>query len=199
MSFGTPTPSPTRTPPRRSRARRLVPVGIAVWLILEIWLLTLIGSAAGGFAVFLLLVAGVVLGAVVMKGAGRRAFRNLTRTVQAQQRGEMPPDEGRSEGNGLLMLAGLLLMIPGPIGDGAGLLLLLPPLRRSLASAIQGSVERRVRAAYPGGPAGGPFGPGRGRGGSGDGKVVQGEVVHDDSPPEDRDPRDDGPRPPLTG
>ncbi|CAM5572476.1 FxsA family protein OS=Streptomyces tendae OX=1932 GN=GUR47_32600 PE=4 SV=1 [Streptomyces tendae] len=37
--------------------------------------------------VFLLSVAGVVLGSVVIKAAGRRAFRNLTETLNQQQSG----------------------------------------------------------------------------------------------------------------
>ncbi|MFD8956621.1 FxsA family protein, partial [Streptomyces anulatus] len=40
------TPPPTR--PRRSRARRFLPLALAAWLVLEIWLLTLVASAAGG-------------------------------------------------------------------------------------------------------------------------------------------------------
>ena len=80
MTTGAPTP--TTRPPRRSRARTFVPLGIAAWLVLEIWLLTVVAGAAGGLTVLLLLVAGFVLGAVVVKRAGRRAFRNLTETLQ---------------------------------------------------------------------------------------------------------------------
>ncbi|CAM5576907.1 hypothetical protein SMICM304S_11728 [Streptomyces microflavus] len=38
--------APTR--PRRSRARRFLPLALAAWLVLEIWLLTMVASAAGG-------------------------------------------------------------------------------------------------------------------------------------------------------
>jgi Protein affecting phage T7 exclusion by the F plasmid len=128
MTTGAPTPAyPAR--PRRSRLRTYLPLGIAVWLVLEIWLLTVVAGAASGFAVFLLLVAGFVLGSVVIKRAGRRAFRNLTETLQQQQSG-VPPTSGGGEGNGLMMLGGLLLMIPGLISDTLGLLLLIPPSRR---------------------------------------------------------------------
>lgn len=68
MTTGAPTPAyPAR--PRRSRLRTYLPLGIAVWLVLEIWLLTVVAGAASGFAVFLLLVAGFVLGSVVIKRA----------------------------------------------------------------------------------------------------------------------------------
>lgn len=89
MTTGAPTPTyPAR--PRRSRLRTYLPLGIAVWLVLEIWLLTVVAGAASGFGVFLLLVAGFVLGSVVIKRAGRRAFRNLSETLQQQQSGAAP-------------------------------------------------------------------------------------------------------------
>lgn len=92
MTTGVPTPThPAR--PRRSRLRTFLPLGVAVWLVLEIWLLTLVAHATSGFTVFLLLVAGFVLGAVVIKRAGRRAFRNLSQTLQQAQGGVRPTGE----------------------------------------------------------------------------------------------------------
>ena len=58
MTTGTPPPNR----PQRSRARTVLPLGLAAWLVLEIWLLLLVADAAGGLAVFLLLVAGLVGG-----------------------------------------------------------------------------------------------------------------------------------------
>ncbi|MGW9300795.1 FxsA family membrane protein [Streptomyces cyaneofuscatus] len=198
------TPPPTR--PRRSRARRFLPLALAAWLVLEIWLLTLVASAAGGLTVLLLLVAGAVLGTVVIKRAGRRAFKNLTETLQ-----QMPGQPGATEapqvtggkaskGNGLLMLGGLLLLIPGLISDAAGLLLLVPPVRALISRRAEQSLERRMRAASPGSLSD-AFQQARMH--RPDGKVVQGEVIREDGtqPPSrpsgpDDDPR--GPRPPLT-
>lgn len=86
MTTGASTPTyPAR--PRRSRTRTFLPLGVAAWLVLEIWLLTVVAGATSGFAVFLLLVAGFVLGSVVIKRAGRRAFQNLN---EALQRGGAP-------------------------------------------------------------------------------------------------------------
>ncbi|MFD3415108.1 FxsA family membrane protein [Streptomyces cyaneofuscatus] len=198
------TPPPTR--PRRSRARRFLPLALAAWLVLEIWLLTVVASAAGGLSVLLLLVAGAVLGTVVIKRAGRRAFKNLTETLQ-QMPGrpgatEAPQVTGgkASQGNGLLMLGGLLLLIPGLISDAAGLLLLVPPVRALISRRAEQSLERRMRAASPGSLSD-AFQQARMH--RPDGKVVQGEVIREDGtqPPSrpsgpDDDPR--GPRPPLT-
>ncbi|MFF0162921.1 FxsA family membrane protein [Streptomyces sp. NPDC005263] len=186
MTTGAPTPTyPTR--PRRSRLRTFLPLGVAAWLVLEIWLLTVVAGAASGFAVFLLLVAGFVLGSVVIKRAGRRAFQNLN---EALQRGGAPSDSSNGGGNGLMMLGGLLLMLPGLISDAVGLLLLLPPVQRTVSRYAERTVERKLREAAPG-TLSGAFQQARMR--QPDGKVVQGEVIRDE--PEDA-PRD--PRPPLT-
>ncbi|MEV0750449.1 FxsA family protein [Streptomyces sp. NBC_01220] len=190
MTTGTPPP----TARKRSRARTFVPLAIAAWAVLEIWLLIVVADVAGGFTVLLLLAAGVVLGAVVMKRAGRRAFRNLTETLQ-----QMPGQPGASgsspapsstRGNGFLMLAGLLIMIPGLISDVAGLLLLVPPVRSALSGFAERSLERRMRTAGPGSLSD-AFQQARMH--RPDGKVVQGEVIR-----EDPSRPDDTPRPPLT-
>ncbi|WP_328316387.1 FxsA family membrane protein [Streptomyces sp. NBC_00388] len=193
MTTGTQPP----TAPRRSRARTFVPLGVAVWVILEIWLLILVGDAAGGLTVLFLLVGGLVLGAAVVKRAGRRAFRNLTETVQRQQQGAAgarPAHERESGGNGFLMLSGLLIMVPGLLTDVAGLFLLIPPLRSALSRYTERTLERRLGRAAPG-TVGGAFQQARMH--RPDGKVVQGEVIKDDERPGPRGD-DEGPRPPLT-
>lgn len=180
MTTGSPDPYRTRhqgdgrAPSRRRGLRALLPLGIAAWALLEIWLLTLVGQAAGGLTVFLLLAAGVVVGAAVIRRAGRRAWRRLTEAVAAQQPGAAAakPEAGSRGGNGLTMLGGLLLMVPGLGSDVVGLLCLFPPtaalLRKAGERYVGGAVEearkaeeqRRIRRP--------------------DGKVVPGEVVRDD-------------------
>ncbi|MGW3727220.1 FxsA family membrane protein [Streptomyces sp. NPDC000851] len=183
MTTGASTP-PYSTRPRRSRLRTFLPLGIAAWLVLEIWLLTVVAGWAGGFTVFLLLLAGLVLGTVVIKRAGRRAFQNLN---EALQRGGAPSSGG---GNGLMMLGGLLLMLPGLISDGVGLLLLIPPVQKALSRYAERTVDRRLRRAAPG-SLGGAFQQARMH--RPDGKVVQGEVVRDEPGETPQEPR-----PPLT-
>ena len=191
MTTGTPPP----TVPKRSRARTFVPLGIAAWLVLEIWLLTVVAGAAGGFTVLLLLVGGLVLGGYVIKRAGRRAFRNLTETFQQQQSGVAPAAKPGSEGNALTMLGGLLLIIPGFLSDALGLLCLLPPVRKSVARLAERSLDKRMRAATPG-----SFGDAfqQARIHHPDGKVVPGEVIRDDGPSAYPPREDRGQRPPLT-
>ena len=184
MTTGAQTPTyPAR--PRRSRLRTFLPLGVAAWLVLEIWLLTVVAGASSGFTVFLLLLAGFVLGAAVIKKAGRRAFQNLN---EALQRGGTPQSGG---GNGLLMLGGLLLMIPGLISDAVGLLLLIPPVQKALSRFTERTLDRKLREA-----GAGSFGDAfqQARIHRPDGKVVQGEVIRDE--PGGDTPQ--GPRPPLT-
>ncbi|MEU5096620.1 FxsA family membrane protein [Streptomyces sp. NPDC020996] len=186
MTTGAPTPTyPARPRPRRSRLRTWLPLGIAAWLVLEIWLLTVVADASSGVVVFLLLLAGVVLGSAVIKKAGRRAFQNLN---EALQRGGSP---SRGGGNGLLMLGGLLLMVPGLISDAVGLVLLVPPVQKALGRYTERTLERKLRTASPG-SLGDAFQQARIH--RPDGKVLQGEVIRDDEPG-DAQP---GPRPPLT-
>ncbi|MFF3982420.1 FxsA family membrane protein [Streptomyces sp. NPDC001828] len=191
MTTGTPPP----TAPKRSRARTFVPLGIAAWLVLEIWLLTVVASATSGLLVVLLLVSGLLLGSYVIKRAGRRAFRNLTEPFQQQQSGAAPSAaKGGGEGNALTMLGGLLLIIPGFVSDALGLLCLLPPVRKFATRFAERSLDKRMRAAG-GGALGDAFQQARIH--YPDGKVVPGEVIREDGsaayPPRD----DRGPRPPL--
>ncbi|MEV7532196.1 MULTISPECIES: FxsA family membrane protein [Streptomyces] len=197
MTTGAPPP----LAPKRSRARTFLPLGLAAWLVLEIWLLTVVANAAGGLTVLLLLIGGAVLGAAVIKRAGRRAFANLTSTFQqaqaAAQSGTVPDAadrKGAEDRNGFLMLGGLLLMIPGLISDAAGLLLLVPQVRTALGRAAERAVERRMAAAPPGSLQD-AFQQARIH--RPDGKVVQGEVIRDDAPQGPYGPAG-GQRPPLT-
>ncbi|MEU4202768.1 FxsA family membrane protein [Streptomyces sp. NPDC045470] len=196
MTFAA-TPPPRSRPPQRSRARRFVPLGIAAWLVLEIWLLTLVADAAGGLTVLLLLLAGVVAGGYVIKRAGRRAWKNLTETMQAggdpaaSSGASAKPGERASSGSGntLPMLGGLLLMFPGLVTDVAGLLCLFPPTRKLLHRRAERFLSRQTRRTP--GSLGDAFQQARMH--QPDGKVVQGEVVREDEGPAPR--RED---PPLT-
>ncbi|MFH8563198.1 FxsA family membrane protein [Streptomyces sp. NPDC017988] len=188
MTTGAPPPiRPAR--PRRSGPLRFLPLGVAAWLVLEIWLLTVVAGATNGLVVFLLLVGGLVLGSAVIKRAGRRAFRKLSEAVQQQQSG-IPPEPAASGGGGALtMLGGLLIILPGLVSDALGLILLVPPVQKALGKYAERTFERKVREATPGG-LGDPFQQARMH--RPDGKVVQGEVIRDE--PSARGPRPDDPQ-----
>ncbi|MGP4000077.1 FxsA family membrane protein [Streptomyces sp. 8N706] len=205
MTTGTPHQHPPqggrRTRPKRSLARTVLPLAVAAWLLLEIWLLIVVADAFGGLTVLLLLVAGVVLGGYVIKRAGRRAWRGFTANLQraqAAQAGGQPGDgpgtDDESSGNTLPMLGGLLLMMPGLISDALGLLCIFPPTRTLLHRTMERSLSRRMRSARVG-TLGDAFQQSRIH--RPDGKIVQGEVIREDRTGAERRDEDD-PRPPLT-
>ncbi|WP_415948462.1 FxsA family membrane protein [Streptomyces sp. KLOTTS4A1] len=191
-----PTQRPGARPAGRSKLRRYLPLGIAAWLVLEIWLLMQVAQATSGFVVLLLLLAGVMLGAVVIKRAGRRAFRSLSETLQQAQAaaaaGEAPkaPPAQSGRGNGLTMLGGLLLIMPGLLSDVAGLVCLLPPVRKTVAKRAGKSFEKRMAGASPGSFEN-AFQQSRIH--RPDGKIVQGEVIRDEAPRDERAGRDEIP------
>jgi UPF0716 protein FxsA len=134
----------------------------------------------------------------VVKRAGRRAFRALSETLQQQQGGVAGAGAGggavgKSEGNGFLMLGGLLLMLPGLVSDAVGLVLLVPPVQKGLGRFAERTFERKIREAGGGG-LGDAFQQARMR--RPDGKVVQGEVIRDDAGSGEASA--EGPRPPLS-
>lgn len=198
-------------------------MGIAAWMVLEIWLLTVVAGATSGLTVFLLLVAGVILGGYVVKRAGRRAWRNLTESLQTTgdpatsgssassdgaesaegKSGRGKPGSGKSgngkSGNGksgsgnTLPMAGGLLLMIPGLVSDALGLLCLFPPTGKL---IQRRVEKLMTRRSGHGYAPGTFGDAyqQARMHRPDGKVVQGEVIREDEPSSPR--RQD---PPLTG
>lgn len=188
----TSSPHPVRPRPeqprRRSRARTVVPLVIAAWAVLEIWLLTVVASATSGLVVLLCIIAGFVLGVSAVKRAGRSAWRNLAASVQVPgTAAEVPPPPAGGGRTGLHMLGGLLLMIPGFVSDAAGLLLLFPPSRK-LVGALAERLARRSLRRHPEAEPGslGEFFQQAQQAGEQarihrpDGKVIQGEVVDRD-------------------
>lgn len=193
-------------------------MGIAAWMVLEIWLLTVVAGATSGLTVFLLLVAGVILGGYVVKRAGRRAWRNLTESLQtagdpaasgssasSDDAGSAGAKSGRGKhgsgksgngksgsGNTLPMAGGLLLMIPGLVSDALGLLCLFPPTGKLIQRRAEKLMTRRSGHGYAPGTFGDAFQQARMH--RPDGKVVQGEVIREGEPSSPR--RQD---PPLTG
>ncbi|GAA1169683.1 UPF0716 protein FxsA [Kitasatospora gansuensis] len=176
----------------RGRVRRVLPLLIAAWLVLEIWLLTVVAEATSWFAVLLLLLGGLLLGGWLIKRAGLKAIS------AAIEQSRQPQSQQPQTGTSMTVLAGLLLMLPGFLSDVLGLSLIFPPTRalwralgrrfattalRStapvgadpLADAVR--LQEQIRIHRP------------------DGKVIQGEVV---DPAQPSGPNTDY-RPPING
>lgn len=108
-----------------------------LWLVFEILLSARIAEQIGGGFLLLWMLASVAGGIIVIRLSGWQA---LQRMQAAMARNELP---ARDMLNGLLlMLAGVLLILPGPITDTAGLLLLLPFVRAPALRAADATVRR---------------------------------------------------------
>ena len=104
---------------------------LLLWPLIEIGLFVVVGGAIGLWLT-LLVVIGTGIGGVAM-------LRRLGLSTADRLRGEMGRmrDPVGVAGDGVLLaLAALLLILPGFLTDGLGLLLLLPPLRRALVTAL---------------------------------------------------------------
>ena len=92
--------------------------------ILELYVGSLVVEAVGFSTATLLLLVAAVVGILVMRTSWRR--------------------RPRTADTALLMIAGILLLLPGFVSDAVGLLLLLPPVRALARTWIGLRVERRL-------------------------------------------------------
>lgn len=118
--------------------------------IVELYAIIQVGQAIGVLPTIALLIAVSVLGSWLVKREGLGVWR---RAQQQLQRGEMPANE-LIDGM-LILLAGALMLTPGFVTDIVGVLLLLPPTRAVLRSALVRRYRNRLLAgATVGGPTG---------------------------------------------
>ena len=92
--------------------------------IAEIYALIKMGSWLGLFPTLAILVLVSAAGAALVKREGLRVFRRFKEQIAA---GNMPTNE--MVDGVCLLIAGVLLVVPGFVTDAVGLLLLLPPFR----------------------------------------------------------------------
>src|SRR5690606_25150194 len=118
--------------------------------VLEIVTIVVVSRQLGGWATFGLIVAGMVLGAWVVRLQGRRSWQQLRQTVE-----DIPLRPGAIGGpqrhepqplaDGALVLAGgVLLMVPGLLTDLLALLFLLPVTRPLARVTLAYLIGRRV-------------------------------------------------------
>ena len=116
---------------------------VVLFLVLPVAELAVILQVAGGIGVpetivVLLLVSAV--GGWLCKREGLGVLRRIQRAHEAHQL----PTRELADG-GLILLAGALLVTPGFISDGLGILLLLPPSRAVLRGVLLATLARRAR------------------------------------------------------
>ncbi|MCG5446477.1 FxsA family protein [Micromonospora sp. NPDC007208] len=132
------------------RGLRFVPLALLLAVVLELAVFVGVGRALGFGAAVLLVFAASLLGLVLLRREGMRAWRGFRAAAAAGQ----PP--GGQVTDGLVGLAGaLLLAVPGLVSGLVGLLLLVPPVRRLARAGVRRATERRVSSMV----AGDLFGP----------------------------------------
>jgi len=119
----------------------------------ELYFLIQVGAQIGALPTIGLSVFTALLGGALVRLQG---FSVLMRVREATERHQLPALEMLD--GALLLVAGLVLLLPGFFTDALGFLLLVPPLRRLLISRF----VRVVPEGPPGQPANGP-------------KVIEGE------------------------
>ncbi|MBF0437935.1 MAG: FxsA family protein [Magnetococcales bacterium] len=117
---------------------------------IEIWLLIWAGRTIGVGNVFLSLLASALFGIYLIRHEGMKTLATIQDRLQ---RGEIP---GKQLLDGaMLLVAGILLILPGYLSDLAGLILLFPWTRTPLHHWFLSILEGKIRAAaFRGDPAG---------------------------------------------
>jgi len=95
--------------------------------LLELYLLIQVGSVIGALPTIGLSILTAVIGTFLVRVQG---FSVLLRVREMVDQGEVPAIEVLD--GALLLIAGVMLLLPGFLTDALGFLLLVPPLRRLL-------------------------------------------------------------------
>lgn len=166
--------------------------------LLELALLIKVGQSIGVWPTVGIVVATAIGGALLIRGLGLRVITRAMADLAERRSPLMPVLD-----HGLLLLAGVLLVLPGIVGDAVGLVLLVPPVRRLLDRLIRSRVARAgwvvVETVSTTDEGRGPDrddrlarGPGRRRGGGA--PVIEGEFERLEDT--DGNPKRPGPGPP---
>ena len=109
--------------------------------ILEVWLLVQVGQSLGLLPTVLILVVEVIVGLLLMRHEGSRAWKALN---DAFTKGKVPT--GELADAALILVGGVLLMLPGFLTDVIGFLFLLrwtrPFARKVIAFFVASRIKR---------------------------------------------------------
>lgn len=117
---------------------RLFPIPLLIigYLLIEVACLVAIGGRIGVLATIAVIIGTAVLGSILLRVQG---FGILARIRAEMDAGRVPSRELAH--GGMIMVAGLLLMVPGFVSDALGLLLFVPALRDLAWSTISRRVQ----------------------------------------------------------
>lgn len=117
-------------------------IGFILVSVIEVWLLTLVGTAIGVPWTLAILVLEALVGAWLLRMEGRKSWRAL---VQAYEAGRVPT--GHLANAALVLAGGIMIILPGFFTDIIGLAFLIPPSRRLVRKGI-GTLLART-SAFP--------------------------------------------------
>ena len=138
--------------------------------LIEIYVIIQVGQAIGAWWTILLLVLDSIFGTWLIRHEGARAWQALRDALDS---GRMPAKELADAA--LILIGGTLMLAPGFVTDGFGVLMILPVTRPLFRRLLTGVVANRLVVLGPTGP----MGPGTAQrpGPDPDGPVIRGEVV----------------------
>lgn len=117
-----------------------LPLILLALVVLELWILVKLGSTLGILPTIALVLGAGIVGAWIAKWQGLQA---ILRVQNELRQGVVPT---RTIGDGaLILVAGMLLLLPGVISDVLGIGLLIPPVRRLIMLGIRTWVSKRMR------------------------------------------------------
>ena len=126
-------------------------IGFFLYVYIEISIFVQVSHALGVLLTLILVIATSFIGMSLVRNRG---FKNLMLMQQKMQAGESPAVEMVKSVS--LIIAGLLLIIPGFFTDLLGLLLLLPPVQKHLTLKLLPYLRfGRMGGGFGGGAAGG--------------------------------------------
>jgi UPF0716 protein FxsA len=157
----------------------LIPLSLLALIVLELWILFQLSGSIGFPETILLVFGAGIVGAWIAKWQGLHA---ILRVQNELRQGVVPT---RTIGDGaLILVAGILLLLPGVISDVLGIALLIPPIRHLAMFAIRNWFSKNVRVQTTAfWPAGSGKLPGddtvRGSSTIVDAKVIESHVVEE--------------------
>ena len=113
---------------------------IILWGWAEVTAFIIIGGEIGGLLTFIGVFLTAVVGLWLLRGQAANVMANLKRQVTLGEAPLTAVAESLS-----LLIGGILMLIPGYVTDGVGLLLFVPGLRRVVGLAIMNRLLKNAR------------------------------------------------------
>jgi UPF0716 protein FxsA len=157
-------------PPGEKSLFRYLPALILAFVVAEIVVFVAAIELFGGLAVLAAILVTGIAGSALLKRQGLKALSSLG----SRPAGGQPNGFEAVFGGAWLALAGLLLIFPGFLADIAGLMLMIPPVRRYLTKRAGKWISIQPNPYATGARWGGP------------GPMIEGEAVEVPEEPEQR-------------